>query len=356
MSNQSSPTAASQPDAAPPSARKRRARNTRAVPPLTSAATPFLSLPTVHPLVRRHYRVATSAIEELVDLVEHCVRLLIPGALVHARPRMGKTHAIDYAALHLNRQRPELLVLRMSCEHHRTQFEGPFFNALLAAAGVRDTQPASISQKRFALVRRLSEQLQLRQGHIVVMFCDEAQRLSTHALEWLRDVHDQLAQQGVRLITFLVGQPQLMEHKAQYQLAGDEQIVARFMIEQLHFRGIATAEAAATCLASYDLTRFPEKSGPTFTQFFCPLAWRAGLRLEHSAADLWNAFVQAHASAQLQGAIEIQMDYFTRAVEAVLTSAPDWDSLDLKLGPAHWERAVRESGYVAAQQTVRNAS
>lgn len=356
MSNQSSPTAASQPDAAPPPARKRRARSTRAVPPLTSPATPFLSLPTVHPLVRRHYRVATSAIEELVDLVEHCVRLLIPGALVHARPRMGKTHAIDYAALHLHRQRPELLVLRMSCEHHRTQFEGPFFNALLAAAGVRDTQPASISQKRFALVRRLSEQLQLRQGHIVVMFCDEAQRLSTHALEWLRDVHDQLAQQGVRLITFLVGQPQLMEHKAQYQLAGDEQIVARFMIEQLHFRGIATAEAAATCLASYDLTRYPEKSGPTFTQFFCPLAWRAGLRLEHSAADLWNAFVQAHASAQLQGAIEIQMDYFTRAVEAVLTSAPDWDSLDLKLGPAHWERAVRESGYVAAQQTVRNAS
>lgn len=356
MSNQPSPTTASQPDTSPPPTRKRRARSARAVPPLTSPTTPFLSLPAVHPLVRRHYRVATSAIEELVDLVEHCVRLLIPGALVHARPRMGKTHAIDYAALHLNRQRPELLVLRMSCEHHRTQFEGPFFNALLAAAGVRDTQPASISQKRFALVRRLSEQLQLRQGHIVVMFCDEAQRLSTHALEWLRDVHDQLAQQGVRLITFLVGQPQLMEHKAQYQLAGDEQIVARFMIEQLHFRGIDTAEAAATCLASYDLTRYPEKSGPTFTQFFCPLAWRSGLRLEHSAADLWNAFVQAHASAQLQGAIEIQMDYFTRAVEAVLTSAPDWDSLDLKLEPAHWERAVRESGYVAAQQTVRHAS
>lgn len=39
------------------------------------------------------------------------------------------------------------------------------------------------------------------------------------------------------------------------------------MIEQLHFRGIATVEAAATCLASYDLTRYPEKSGPTFTHF-----------------------------------------------------------------------------------------
>jgi len=66
--------------------------------------------------------------------------------------------------------------------------------------------------------------------------------------------------------------------------------------------------------------------------------------------------VQAHAAAQLPGAIEIQMDYFTRAVEAILTTAPDWDSIGLKLGPAHWERAVRESGYVAAQRTVRAAS
>ena len=109
---------------------------------------------------------------------------------------------------------------------------------------------------------------------------------------------------------------------AQYQLAGDEQIVARFMIEQLNFRGIVTAQDAATCLASYDRTLYPETSGPAFTQFFCPLAWDAGLRLEHSAADLWNAFVQAHAAAQLSGAIEIQMDYFTRAVETILISAP----------------------------------
>ena len=64
----------------------------------TLAPTPPFHL---HPLTRRHYRVATAAIEALVDLVNHCLRVRIPGALVYARPRMGKTHAIDYAALHL---------------------------------------------------------------------------------------------------------------------------------------------------------------------------------------------------------------------------------------------------------------
>ena len=105
-----------------------------------------------HPLVRRHYRVATAAIEQFVDLVERCIRVLVPGALIHARPRMGKTHAIDYVALHLERHRPDILVLRMSCEHHRSDFEGPFFSTLLSAAGVRHPQPKSITDKRFALM------------------------------------------------------------------------------------------------------------------------------------------------------------------------------------------------------------
>lgn len=348
--------ASQRPTASPPqpSASRSRRLASRHVPPPPPAPAPAVTLAN-HPMSRRHYRVATAAIQEFVHLVELCVRVMIPGALVHARPRMGKTHALEYVCLHLARHRSDLLVLRMSCEHHRTEFEGPFFSMLLAAAGVRDPQPNSNAQKRFALMRRLHEQLLLRGGHVVVLLCDEAQRLSKHALEWLRDVHDQLAQQGYRMITFLVGQPQLLERKAQYQLSGDEQIVARFMIEQLHFRGITDAADAATCLASYDLTRYPEDTGPTFSEFFFPVAWAAGLRLEHSAPILWNTFVQAHAAAQLHGRVEIQMDYFTRAVESVLTQGPNWDGLGLRLGEAHWARAVRESGYIAAQQTTRVA-
>lgn len=93
-----------------------------------------LSLQT-HPLARRHYRVATAAIESFVDLVEHCVRVLIPGALVYARPRIGKTQAIDYLTLHLAKHRPDIVVLRLSCEHHRSDFEGPFFQQFAVSSG-----------------------------------------------------------------------------------------------------------------------------------------------------------------------------------------------------------------------------
>lgn len=306
----------------------------------------------LHPLVRRNYRLATAAIESFVDLVERCLRVHMPGALIYARPRMGKTHAVDYACLHLARHLPDVLTIRMSCEHHRVAFEGAFFTALLVAAGARDELEGTIGAKRRQLILRLRERLAATGGHIVVLFCDEAQRLSRNSYEWLRDVHDQLAYNGIRLITFLVGQPQLLEQKAGFQMRGDEQIVARFMIEQLQFHGIRNAAEAATCLSGYDQTRYPKDSGPTFTEFFMPRSFSAGERLARSGAELWNAFVRVHASAQLKGVPEIQMDYFTRAVESLLLEGRKFDTPQFAMNEAHWSRAVNDSGYVAAQRSV----
>ena len=306
-----------------------------------------------HPLYIRNYRVATAAIEAFADLVERCLRLLIPGALIYSRPRMGKTHAIDYLCLHLARIRPTVLTVRMSCDFHTISYEGPFFSALLIATGASGrVSKLSNTDKRLDLIGRLLGQVRARKGHIVVLFCDEAQKLSLNSYEWLRDVHDQLGHHGIRLITFLVGQPQLLAQKAEYQMEHKEQIVARFMIEQLQFHGIRDAAEAATCMTGYDKTRYPEGSGPSFTGFFLPKGFAAGLRLEHCGADLWNAFVRAHAKAQLGGSPEIQMDYFTRAIESVLLEGANFDDPALKLDESYWARAVDESGYVSAQQSV----
>jgi hypothetical protein len=76
--------------------------------------------------------------------------------------------------------------------------------------------------------------------------------------------------------------------------------------------------------------RYPEGSGPSLTGFFLPKGFAAGLRLERCGADLWNAFVRAHAHAQLNGSPEMQMDYFTRAIESLLAQGAGFDEADLK--------------------------
>ena len=86
----------------------------------------------------------------------------------------------------------------------------------------------------------------------VLIFCDEAQRYNENEYEWLRDVHDALDRQQIKLFTFLVGQQELLAQKTALQIAGKTQIVARLMVEELSFYGIRNAEDVATCLNGYD--------------------------------------------------------------------------------------------------------
>ena len=114
------------------------------------------------------------AIEGLVDVVERCRRVHMPGALVYARPRMGKTHAVDYLCLHLARERPDVLTIRMSAN-----IIGGFRRGVLQRAphccgsGARFSE-GQIAEKRQGLIRRLREALAAAsRGHVVALFCDE---------------------------------------------------------------------------------------------------------------------------------------------------------------------------------------
>ncbi|WP_232452090.1 hypothetical protein [Burkholderia ubonensis] len=68
--------------------------------------------------------------------------------------------------------------------------------------------------------------------------------------------------------------------KSIFQRDGEEQIVARFMTEELPFHGIRSAHECSDCLHGYDQGEYLENSGWNHTRFFFPRAYEAGLRLE----------------------------------------------------------------------------
>jgi len=80
------------------------------------------------------------------------------------------------------------------------------------------------------------------------------------------------------------------------------------------------------------------------------------LRLELGAHFLWNAFTLAHRHAALAGEVEIPMEYFSRAVEAILLDGLLHDAVDFQLTEKHWTTVVQHCGYVASEQAIeRNA-
>ncbi|WP_019868175.1 ATP-binding protein [Methylovulum miyakonense] len=308
----------------------------------------------IHPISQQTYRIATPAIVGCYALLQECLRYRIPGALIYGRPRLGKTYAIDYLRLLLKRDAPEIASFHIQSQHKVGHSEGGFFAHMLRATGYPEPDQGRNSVKRARLTARLREAALAHRSNRLVMLCDEAQRYSYNEYEWLRDIHDELALLGIRLHTLLVGQPQLLHQKNAFQLRGDEQIVARFMIEEFKFYGIRSAEETATCLNGYDQTEYPEKSGWTFTRFFYPDAYEAGLRLTESAHLVWNAFAELHHQAALPGPLEIPMEYFSRAVESALLETAHLDAADFKPNPDLWRFAVKRCGYLKAQRAAEN--
>lgn len=309
-----------------------------------------------HPLNNRTYRVATTAIEDCWLLVSRCLQYRIPGALIYGESRLGKTYAIEYLRMLIHRERPEIPTFHVQSEHKASRSEGAFFTRLLRSVRHPTPDIGRNAGKRRALHERLRDLAEAQGSTSVIFFCDEAQRYCLHEYEWLRDVHDELAQCGVRLTTFLFGQERLCEQRARFQETGDTHIVKRFMVETLRFRGIRSAVDAATCLRSYDEHAYPVDSDWSFTRYYYPFAFGTGMRLEMSADFLWDAFAQAHQHAGLAGTVEIPMEYFSRAVEAILLDGLLQDALDFQLNERHWSTVVQHCGYVASEQAVeRNA-
>ena len=307
-----------------------------------------------HPLKRRTYRVPTPSIKAVIALVDECLFMFVGGALIHGRPRMGKSCAIDFVITDLKARHPQLSTYKMRWIKPQVPSENAFFAALLHTFKHPAQPSASKSALRGRLVHKLRQVADTLGDDRVVLFIDEAQNLREIEYEWLRDVHDELENNGIRLFTFLFGQHQLLAQKSAFQAQDKEQIVARFMIEELAFRGIASEAECAAVMGAYDKGEFPAASGWNYTRFFIPLAYAAGLRIAESAPRLWRAFEDAHVKAQLDGSPEIPMKYFTAAIEAALLTCAERDVATLILDAAFWTTMVERSRYVMARRAGRS--
>ncbi len=211
--------------------------------------------PSLHPLMTGNYRIATPAIEEFYELVARCLRYRVMGALIYGPSRIGKTRAIEYVRLLIARNYPRMTSYHAQCEHKPRHAEGPFFANLLEAVGDPDPNAGSNTSKRMRLALRIREAAARAGSGVVLLFCDEAQRYDDNEYEWLRDVHDTLDRQQIKLFTFLVGQQELLAQKTALQVAGKTQIVARLMVEDL-----TRAQIAANLVLSVNTVKAHQRS------------------------------------------------------------------------------------------------
>ncbi|MFM0617469.1 ATP-binding protein [Paraburkholderia nemoris] len=259
-----------------------------------------------------------------------------------------------YCARLLREELPRIAILHLGMPQNPSRSESLFFGMLLAAARHDRPDSGSALQRRFRLYNRLAEMVERASGKSLIVFVDEAQRLELEHYEWLRDIQDEMERRGVRMYTFLVGQPGILNRKTSFRQSIDtSQIVSRFMIEEMRFEGFRSAADLEVSLSAYDESVFPEGSDWTFTRFFFQRAYDAGFRLGQQNELVWNAFSQVHRQARFDFTMEIPMEYAARAVEIALGENMKHDAPGFELSPALWALAVEESDYVAALEDLR---
>ena len=306
-----------------------------------------------HPLCQQRYIIPTPSIEKYYTQVKRCIRLKIPGAMTFALPRYGKTRCIMYCIGAIKADFPKLPVYQILCPQKGTSSEGAFFSNMLRTVGHEKPDSGSICAKRGRLYKYLIEQGEKSDYKSIVSFFDESQKLSMPEYEWLRDIHDELDKCGIRYLTFMLGQEQLKYQKLAMREEGAIQIIQRFMLDELKFRGIQNLDELATCLHEYDEAHYPPNSDWTYTRFFLPRAYDNGFRMLDCAELMWAVFSAAHEETYPAADIDIPMTYFTRAVECILVEYQGDDDERFSIDEEMCVKAVNLSSFTQSQVELK---
>lgn len=122
-----------------------------------------------------------------------------------------------------------------------------------------------------------------------MVLIDEAQYLSLEQLIGMKVLLETLIDRGLIPFVVLFAQPEVFALRTRLLAANEGNLVDRFFLNMHRLRGLTRGEMHDV-IRQFDEFRWPEEGGPTYTQFFMPLAWEEGVRLASYSLDFRRAF------------------------------------------------------------------
>ena len=309
------------------------------------------SRPTVaagqHPIESTRYIISTPQVAEMCSQAVHWIRLRVPGAIVYAPPRHGKSRGLEILRSELIEAFPGMPIVLLPAWDYTAPREKPFLSDLLTASGHALNRSGTAEEMRERLVNLLGEEgTQNGQGRVLLII-DEGQNLHPKHYNWLTGIHNLLILQEVNLIVLLVGQQELLAQRRAFVKAEKKQIVGRFMIHDLEFHGVRSVTDLREILQVYDdHTEYPAGSGWSFTRYYAAQPFHCGWRLARLSEEFWNAFRAVHdAFPEAASHREVPMQYFCRTVEHFLIHLSGLNLNDETAVRRLLTEAIGSSGY-----------
>lgn len=313
-------------------------------PPKNSAEQSQMALK--HPVSRRMYCLPTPQISLAANRVLSRVSRRLSSCPFVAYPRFGKTHALKYISEELAQNCKNTFVIKLICERNESRSSRIFHNYLFeTSGGVVERVRRDAASALMRLVRRWAVEAAECEADHIALLLDEFQRLTVEELTYLADLVNQAAELGLRVTTVAVGSIEMLSMRELLSALGRQDLIGRFFLGLAPFQGVSSVDDLREVMTAYDdvkIAEFPEGSGWSFSQFFFPQAFDLGWRLAKCAPLLWEQFRRVNRK---RGNLEVGAEFWSSAIEYVLTTQMSFHSAVGPMETAIWREAVFESGF-----------
>lgn len=294
-----------------------------------------------HPVRGGEYTLPTPMMQRTYALVRELVWARRTGTVFYASPRMGKTRCALAIRDLLREEFPNVYVTLLSTRPSGRPTTAHMLRLILEAESHALSRRPDADQ----LFGNAVADIRVKAGRIgakqYVLLIDEMQLLNDVDLQQLVCFHNQLELQDLRMTAISFAQPEILHRRTSLLANNARQIIGRFLSDTLQFDGCASEGDFGNLLRSYDLaSEYPEGSGITYTQFFFPVAFMSGFRLESYRTALWDALHRAAGSIAKQG---VPMEHICLTIEDLLLSLRRQDSPDFRISPEDIDSAVSAS-------------
>ena len=243
--------------------------------------------------ISKNIIVPTRNVIELEQQIHTWIAIGAIGGCVWGRPRIGKTHAMNYIARGLEKRFGENFPCFIWNITDHPDTEKTFYASILLAIGCPvPTLRRTALELKDMLINALCISAHDTWLRKIVLFIDEAWQLNEADFSRLMDLYNNLALKKVQFTCFLFGTRELHDLKNNLKIRGKDQIIGRFMVYEQQFFGLRSAEELSLCLSEMDSVKMLDKNGiesqTRLSQFYFPEGRGHTFYLLYN--DYWKAF------------------------------------------------------------------
>lgn len=294
-----------------------------------------------HPVREGEFIIPTPAMKRAYSIIRDRVWARRTGAVFYASPRMGKTKCAEAAKSLLEEEFPKSFVSLLSARGSTRASDGHMSRLILEGENHVLSRRTSSDLLFDNAVADVEIKTKTRGGSQFVLIIDELQTLSPVDLQQLVCFHNALERRKVKMTTISFAQPEIMHRRTALSASQNRQIIARFLSELLPYNGCTESDDLRSILHSYDVgSEFPDGSGWSYTQFFAPIAFSYGFKLEIYTESIWAELQQA-AGPGFGGMLP--MEHICLTIQYLLFGIYKLDCANLKLSKDDIEMAVLSS-------------